>query len=205
MANGANCDDEGCGCSAPGATRACWTGPSTQRGSGKCHDGTQTCAARGTEFAVWGACEGQELHCGAPDAGTEAGTDAGTKCGCIPGSVIGCDEDCTANIFCSSYGAKTCLPDGTWGECRETMDGGLLGGLVGAVLTSVLGDGGVTSRLGIDACANVTSNNTTPDAGMSAQGLACRSLYHGCCATKMEGSYEGDCDKVFTCGHAPSP
>jgi hypothetical protein len=46
-----------------------------------------------------------------------------------PGSVIGCDEDCSANIFCSAYGAKECLPDGTWGACKENSSDAGLGGL----------------------------------------------------------------------------
>jgi hypothetical protein len=103
-----------------------------------CHDGTAQCMATG-EISQWGPCLGEQLNCGGgPDAGgggtqdaggpdtgggTEDATEPGgcgqTICACVPGAVIGCDEDCTGNVYCSSSAQKTCLPDGTWGVCHE--------------------------------------------------------------------------------------
>lgn len=120
----------GCACNAP-ASQACWTGPQGLRNVGACHDGVQTCRLSG-EFGSWGPCEGEELSCGG-DAGTptEAPELVGS-CPCIPGTTIGCSEDCEALIICSLSGYKTCLPDGTWGPCRETRDiSGALENLLG--------------------------------------------------------------------------
>jgi hypothetical protein len=126
---------EGCACPKPGTTGACWTGPADQRNVGACHDGTSLCSQQG-EFSDWGPCQGEQLNCGvidaaappSPDSGTSAPIDSGggsttgcaqTTCACVPGSVIDCDEDCSSNVYCSSSAQKTCLPDGTWGACKE--------------------------------------------------------------------------------------
>ena len=64
-----NCDaivDEGCLCS-PGATRACYPGPSITRGLGACHDGTMSCQPT----MNWGPCAGQVL----PTTETQDGID----------------------------------------------------------------------------------------------------------------------------------
>lgn len=196
----ADCAAEGCSCSEPGATRACWTGPVERRGTGECHDGQQTCNAQGAEFTTWGPCEGQQLDCGIVDAGTP------TDCGCIPGSMVACDEDCSASIFCSATAAKTCLPDGTWSACRETVDNSA----AQAAEAAFFGDAGIASVIGQDnpgVCAFATTGDisgiSVSVAGLSISGLTCRNVYHGCCSTKMAGMYMGDCDKLFTCGHAP--
>lgn len=193
-----DCTDENCACSEPGATRACWTGPAQQRGAGNCRDGKQTCNAHGAEFTTWGACEGQQLDCGVADAGPPP------ECGCIPGSMVSCDEDCSANIFCSGTAAKTCLPDGTWSACKETVDNSA----AQAAINSVLGDGGIAGVLGTNNsafCAGLMATNTSGISvlGVNALGLTCRNIYHGCCSSKTEGMYAGDCDKLFSCGHAP--
>jgi hypothetical protein len=136
----------GCACTQAGQTAACWTGPADKRNVGMCHDGTTQCVRNG-EFTQWGPCQGEQLNCGgtggngaedaggAPDTGTGTGgmgtedsggpghgSNGGEPCGCVPGSIIWCDEDCIANIYCSSHGQKNCLPDGTWGPCQETMN-----------------------------------------------------------------------------------
>jgi hypothetical protein len=124
---------EGCTCSTAGQTAACWTGPPDMRHVGACHDGTAVCVQTG-ELGRWGPCTGEQLNCGTPppppppdEAGTDGasrggGEDAGEPCGCNPGTIIWCDEDCVSNIYCSSTGQKTCLPDGTWSACQETMN-----------------------------------------------------------------------------------
>jgi hypothetical protein len=122
-------------CANPGATRMCWTGPLGRRHTGRCHDGVQRCGSEGEEFAT-GSCEGQEHDCGeAPDAGQPG------ECGCILASVISCDDDCSVNIFCSQTAEKTCLPDATWGVCRET------GRLPTLFQPTPLPDGGIPTAL----------------------------------------------------------
>jgi hypothetical protein len=180
---------EGCACSSPGQSVACWTGPASQRNVGMCHDGTSQCIQQG-EFAQWGPCNGQQLDCGSgtggggsedaggPGTGGGGSEDAGgpgtgggghepggcgqTLCACIPGSVIDCDEDCTGNVYCSSSAQKTCLPDGTWGACHE-----------------------VTTK----------------------QPTSCTSIGVGCSQSPScgngSGVYYGDCSKVFQCSIGP--
>jgi hypothetical protein len=105
----------GCACSS-GESAPCWTGPADQRYLGKCKDGVQKCSAA-QEFGVWGACEGEVLDCGEPpkDPPVEE------ECKCIPGTVVGCDEDCTAFVFCAPFSTKVCQPDGKFGPCRESL------------------------------------------------------------------------------------
>jgi hypothetical protein len=53
-----NCNgmaDEGCDC-VPGTVQRCFLGPPGKRSIGGCTDGSQTC--EGSEFGMWGPCEG---------------------------------------------------------------------------------------------------------------------------------------------------
>jgi hypothetical protein len=102
----------GCACKL-GETSSCWTGAAGDRNRGDCKDGTQACMGSG-EFATWGACEGQVTDCGEPPPPPEF-------CPCVPGATIGCDEDCSALVFCMPFSTKVCQPDGTWGPCREAL------------------------------------------------------------------------------------
>jgi hypothetical protein len=113
---------EGCPCRA-GETAACWTGPAADRNVRECHDGLQICESHG-EFSTWGPCMGEQLVCGAQDAGVPPDEDPPprTDCACIPGAVVQCSEDCTAFIICSLTATKTCLPDRTWSPCREDLN-----------------------------------------------------------------------------------
>ncbi len=164
---------EGCACQA-GETAACWTGPAADRNMGKCHDGLQICSVNG-EFATWGACTGEELDCGEPDAGVpppDAGTPPppSTECECIPGAVVQCSEDCSVGIICSLTATKTCLPDKTWSTCSE-----------GAAAT--LDVPGFQCRNMLHGCLDVLAEDGSPQG----QGEV----------------YVGDCSSQFTCGHAP--
>jgi hypothetical protein len=66
---------QGCPCSPPGATAACWTGLRVDRDIGICKDGKTTCQPAGEGAPVWGPCVGEVL----PDPGVEAGAEA-CKC-----------------------------------------------------------------------------------------------------------------------------
>jgi hypothetical protein len=105
----------GCACGG-GEKAACWTGPADRRMVGKCRDGMQTCQAT-LEFGVWGPCEGEVLDCGEPPPPPPPKQ----ECGCKPGAIVGCDEDCTAFVFCAPFSTKVCQPDGKWGPCRESL------------------------------------------------------------------------------------
>jgi hypothetical protein len=102
-----DCLDPACGgmtCCTPGATRACYDGPSGTGGLGICKLGTQVCLANGT----WQAdCPGEVLP------GTEAGH-------CSDGM----DNDCNGKIdcldpACSTGNAACCVP----GQQRACYDG----------------------------------------------------------------------------------
>lgn len=103
----------GCACDV-GQTAACWTGPAAQRNLNKCRDGVQKCLAN-EEFGAWGPCEGEVLDCGQPPPPPP------DECKCIPGKIVGCDEDCTAVVFCAPFSTKVCQPDGKFGPCRESL------------------------------------------------------------------------------------
>jgi hypothetical protein len=186
----------GCPCQA-GQSAACWTGPAAKRNVGACHDGTQTCGS-GSEFNTWQPCSGEELNCGDPPASpppppvTPPPPPPPTKCGCTPGVVIQCDEDCAALLFCSLTAQKTCMPDGTWGPCREAVGG------IGNVLAP---DGGVAGLLG--AAASIVQ--PVNDAGVPINGPGpCRSMFHGCADMGILSEvFTGDCSQAFPCGHAP--
>jgi hypothetical protein len=102
----------GCACNT-GETAACWTGPADSRLKGKCRDGVQKCLPT-QEFGIWGPCEGEVVDCGEPPPPTE-------DCSCVPGKIVGCDEDCTAFVFCAPFSTKVCQPDGKFGPCRESI------------------------------------------------------------------------------------
>lgn len=183
--SGADCMNGGCPCDEPEAVRDCWTGPPHARHVGQCHDGTQRCVAEGQEFATWSACEGQQLDCGQPDE---------QECGCVPGVVIGCDEDCSAAIFCSPTGRKTCLPDGTWGPCRETNPNA-----ISVDASRIIAEFGDSNAL----CSALAANVATPIINFEGLTVPCMNVYFGCCTTAMQGAFNGDCSAAFTCGHPP--
>jgi hypothetical protein len=62
---------QGCPCTTPGQTAACWPGLRKNRGLGICRDGTTTCV-QNEVGSVWGACEGYVL----PAPGATSGADA---------------------------------------------------------------------------------------------------------------------------------
>jgi hypothetical protein len=65
-------DGIGCACSAAGATQTCWPGDPAKRGSGSCHDGTQTCIAVSGGL-LWGTCDGANVNeCGGAFSGCGA-------------------------------------------------------------------------------------------------------------------------------------
>jgi len=67
---------QGCPCSTPGQTAACWPGLRVDRNIGSCKDGTTTCTSNGEGLnQVWGECVGYVLP--APGATTGA---AACKC-----------------------------------------------------------------------------------------------------------------------------
>jgi alpha-tubulin suppressor-like RCC1 family protein len=57
-------NQQGCPCPSAGQTAACWTGPSSQRHTGGCKDGTTTCQQLGEFEQTWGPCSGEVLTCG---------------------------------------------------------------------------------------------------------------------------------------------
>lgn len=63
---------EGCPCSEPGKTVACWPGLRANRERGQCKDGVTTCKATGEIGGKWGPCEGYVL----PTAGATSGPEA---------------------------------------------------------------------------------------------------------------------------------
>jgi hypothetical protein len=183
----------GCPCQT-GKTAACWTGPAAMRNVGACHDGKQTCGS-GSEFNSWQACVGEELNCGDPPTSPPAPPPPPpppTTCGCVPGAVIQCDEDCAALLFCSLTAQKSCMPDGSWGPCREAVGG------IGNVLAP---DGGIAGLLG--AAASIVQ--PVDDAGVPINSTGpCRSMFHGCGGMGiLDEVFTGDCSQAFTCGHRP--
>jgi hypothetical protein len=155
----------GCGCSSPGQSVACWTGPPTNRNLGACKDGTQQCVSQSGELAMatWGPCTGEQLDCGSSvDA---APSPPPTGCGCIPGKTISCDEDCSANLFCQLRATKTCLPDGTWGACHEeSPDGGYTAYVTGCtnIEFGCAGPGAQGAWIGGDCGSLFTCGQTPP-------------------------------------------
>jgi hypothetical protein len=67
---------EGCPCSTPGQTAACWPGLRKNRNVGDCKDGTTTCGPFGEVGDQWGPCVGAVL----PDPNA---TDGPAACGCF--------------------------------------------------------------------------------------------------------------------------
>ena len=67
---------EGCPCTTPGQTAACWPGLRANRGVGQCKDGVATCAPFGEVGDQWGPCVGAVL----PDPNATGGPAA---CSCF--------------------------------------------------------------------------------------------------------------------------
>jgi hypothetical protein len=67
---------EGCPCTTPGQTAACWPGLRSNRNVGQCKDGTATCQNFGEVGAQWGPCVGAVL----PDPTATSGAAA---CDCF--------------------------------------------------------------------------------------------------------------------------
>jgi hypothetical protein len=184
---------------------ACWSGPIGLRNVGDCHDGVHECIV-GEEFSHWGPCVGEQRDCGTRDAGPPAPPPG--DCPCVPGAVIGCDEDCSVGIICSATAEKSCLPDGTWGPCRETVDGG-----IGSLLNG--GNVDLGTLLAPTATVDLSSLGSLDTSAAFGLATRCRSYFFGCAdgsATNIltrgfagfQETYMGDCSKQFSCGHAPA-
>jgi hypothetical protein len=109
----------GCLCQ-PGATQACYSGPSATRSRGQCKDGVQTCDPGGMK---WGECAGEVLPASeicndGIDNSCDGQVDEG--CVCQPGATQACYSGPTATRskgLCKD-GVQTCDPGGTkWLEC----------------------------------------------------------------------------------------
>lgn len=118
-----DCDgliDETCPCM-PGATRPCYSGPSTSLGRGTCRGGMQTCGAD----SRWGACSGEITPAAEACDGADRNCDGMAMDGCI--CTIGATESChvgpTAGLGVGTCraGMRTCvrLASGgsDWGAC----------------------------------------------------------------------------------------
>jgi hypothetical protein len=189
----------GCACE-DGAAAACWTGPLATRNTGACHDGMQKCI--GAEFG-WGPCVGEEQNCG--DAADAGEPDAGhPACPCVPGAMVYCDEDCTVNIMCIPWSNKVCLPNGTWGPCREApmpADVGQTIALAGWVASATLAAAAKLTAKALAGDAGPSPTAATPPSASNNTGV-CGNVFHGCASGPPE-TWGGDCSKQFTCGHAP--
>jgi hypothetical protein len=117
-----DCDgtvDDGCVC-APGATTACYDGPSGTAGVGVCSAGTQTCNATGTGY---GACVGAVTP--TPDIcgdGLDNNCDGASdeSCVCMPGSTSSCynGPSGTEGVGACHAGAMVCSASGSgYGAC----------------------------------------------------------------------------------------
>jgi hypothetical protein len=123
-----DCDgvvDDGCDCTA-GDTRTCYTGPTGTEGIGRCHAGSERCAAGalgvGTSF---GTCTGDALPgteiCNGIDDNCDGAIDEG--CGCPDGTSRDCytGPSGTEGVGLCMAGTQYCTPDSTgmaaWGAC----------------------------------------------------------------------------------------
>lgn len=101
------------GC-AEGVSESCYEGPDGTMGIGVCIAGLKTCAS-----GTWGQCEGQVVPsaevCNGLDDDCDGVVDA--NCSCTPGE----SENCGTDTGECSFGVKTCQPDGTWGECENSV------------------------------------------------------------------------------------
>jgi hypothetical protein len=101
----------------PGATQACYSGPSGTMGKGICKAGTETCMADGSGF---GPCEGEVVP-KAEDCTTAEDDDcdgtpnpASAGCVCLPGTTAPCYDGPagTEGKGLCVAGTKTCAADG---------------------------------------------------------------------------------------------
>jgi len=117
-----DCDgeaNEGCIC-APGASSACYSGPTGTQGVGQCSVGVQTCTTDGTAY---GPCIGEvtpgvESCATAGDDDCDGQTNEG--CVCVPGTSASCysGPGGTQNVGICKAGSKTCNAQGTaYGAC----------------------------------------------------------------------------------------
>ncbi|MDI3283199.1 SBBP repeat-containing protein [Polyangium sp. 15x6] len=104
----------------PGATRACYSGPSGTQGVGICKAGTEVCGDNGME---WGSCEGQVVPAAAEDCTQPEDEDCNGEaneaavCICQPGQPASCDTGLEG--ICAA-GMGTCSADGKAVEsCTE--------------------------------------------------------------------------------------
>ncbi len=136
-----DCDgavDEGCGDCTPGATRACYSGPSATRDAGRCRSGTQIC---GTDRQWMSACVGELLpaaeSCNSVDDDCDGAVDddsSATLC-TVPNAIGRCGGgscgvgSCRAGFAdCDSAAANGCEADlaspSSCGRCFQSCTSG---------------------------------------------------------------------------------
>ncbi len=125
---------EGCPCTTPGETAACWPGLRVNRGRGICMDGVTTCQPFDEFMGAWGPCVGAVL----PVEGAERGPQA---CRCFsagrweldnlspcfitynPGGVIHAVSTNPSDGTCPAPSGPPPTPPGpTWSANRLTVD-----------------------------------------------------------------------------------
>jgi hypothetical protein len=122
--------DEMCPC-LPNSTQRCFPGPAARAGIGACAFGMQRCMGGGSEFGMWGACEGATLPageaCDMVDNDCDGRVDNG--CECRPSDSRACYTGPmgTRGIGACRDGSQTCAAGAggigsAWGACTgETL------------------------------------------------------------------------------------
>jgi hypothetical protein len=181
--NPTSADLQGCNCSQPGASRACYSGDPKTRNVGTCKDGTQKCVAQ-NEFATWGPCTGQTLPAPPICDGT-LDTSCNGKTGC---SNPLCTNTPVCNTGCTDGQTRPCYdgPTGTEnrGVCKDgtqTCSGGKWGSCVGEVLPQPQNCcdaidhacNGLPGCLNLFACITASCCQSSCDAGATDPGCVC--------------------------------
>ncbi|MBM4320342.1 MAG: hypothetical protein FJ125_10360, partial [Deltaproteobacteria bacterium] len=96
--------------------QSCYSGPSTTRGRGLCHDGEQTCADGG-----WGACLGEQLPgvevCDGEDNDCDGAEDEDEQGEALSRACYD-GTDSTRGIGICHAGRQSCGVGGVWGACQ---------------------------------------------------------------------------------------